>query len=229
MYATLPTPRACATSCSAACPACQCCCCTATSAAASCWWRSTAGATPEGRDSGFGKARVCASLLTNPVSRTLFPIFHRPLPALERLLPTARDRQLSFRRIVRDHRAGADGGLRADRHRRHQGGVRADEGAVIDAGDELVHAVVVAGDGAGADVDAAADLGIAQVAEMVGLAAFADAGFLDLDEVAHVHAGGEFGAGAQTRERANRARAVGDDPVQVAVRMQHGTGGQSHV
>src|SRR5690606_40887989 len=54
--------------------------------------------------------------------------------------------------------------------------IGADEGAVADAGGRLVHAVVVAGDGAGTDVDAGADLGIAQVAEVVGLAAGAQAG-----------------------------------------------------
>src|SRR3546814_4058768 len=73
---------------------------------------------------------------------------------------------------------------------------------------DLVHAVVVAGDGAGADVDARADLRVAQVGQEVGLAAHAHARVLGLDEVAHVHAVGEHGARAQPRERAKTGRAT---------------------
>ena len=67
----------------------------------------------------------------------------------------------------------------------------------------LVDAVVVAGDGAGADVDAGADDGVAEVGEVVGLGAFAERGFLGFDEVADVGAfadvalGAEVGVGAE--------------------------------
>src|SRR6185437_6214044 len=64
-------------------------------------------------------------------------------------------------------------------------------------------AVVVAGDGARADIDAGADVTVAHVAEMIDLAARADRAVLDLDEIAQVHAGGQARAGPQVRERAD--------------------------
>src|SRR3546814_1107919 len=71
--------------------------------------------------------------------------------------------------------------------------------------------------------------GIAQIGEVVGLAAFADAGFLGLDEIAHMRATVEFGTGTQACERADRAGAVGDHAIQVAVRLHHGAGGELHI
>ena len=82
--------------------------------------------------------------------------------------------------------AGADGRARADRHRRDQLGVGSDVHVVLDDGAVLVRAVVVAGDGAGADVDVAADARVADVGQVVGLAARPDRARLDLDEVADV-------------------------------------------
>ena len=60
-------------------------------------------------------------------------------------------------------------------------------------------AVVVAGDGAGADVDALADDGVAEVAEVVGLGAFADGGFLGFDEVADVGSFADAAFGTEAR------------------------------
>src|SRR4051794_4867034 len=45
-------------------------------------------------------------------------------------LPPARDSQGVRRDVVGDDRAGGDVGTVADAHRRHQGGIRADEGAL---------------------------------------------------------------------------------------------------
>ena len=59
---------------------------------------------------------------------------------------------------------------------------------VFEDGRVLLEAVIVAEDGAGADVDAFADLAVAEVGEVVGLAAPAEAGLLRLDEVADVAA-----------------------------------------
>src|SRR5690606_7754832 len=104
--------------------------------------------------------------------------------------------------------------------------IGADEGAVADAGGRLVHAVVVAGDGAGTDVDAGADLGIAQVAEVVGLAAGAQAGLLGFDEIADVHALGQLGAGAEARVGADAGGTVAEHAFQVAMGADLGAGGQ---
>ena len=65
--------------------------------------------------------------------------------------------------FVGHHRAGADIGAVADLDRRHQRRVRADEGAVADIGAVLGDAVVIAGDGAGADIGARADPRVADI------------------------------------------------------------------
>jgi hydroxymethylpyrimidine/phosphomethylpyrimidine kinase len=50
----------------------------------------------------------------------------------------------------------------------------------------LVDAVVVAGDDSGADVGLFADLGVAQICEVVGLRALAQPDLLGLNKVAHM-------------------------------------------
>jgi len=72
----------------------------------------------------------------------------------------------------------------------------------------FVRAVVVAGDGAGADVDLLADGGIAEIGEVVGLGAAPEFRLLHLDEIADVHVLVEPRLGPQPRERAHdRTRA----------------------
>src|SRR3990167_1439942 len=88
-----------------------------------------------------------------------------------------------------DHRAGAHVGAVAQGKRRDQDAVAADEHALADGGAVLARAVVVAGDGAGADVAVPANVGVAQVAQVAGLDAGPGARVLELDEVAHVVAG----------------------------------------
>ena len=55
--------------------------------------------------------------------------------------------------------------------------VAADECAFADARDVLVDAIVVAGDGSCADVGGVADFGVAEIGEVVGFGAFAEARF----------------------------------------------------
>ena len=69
----------------------------------------------------------------------------------------------------------------------------------------LFDAVVVHGDGAGADVDLAADRRVAEVGEVIRLAAGADLALLHFDEVADVHVLVQHALGPQARERADRA------------------------
>src|SRR5581483_1385524 len=129
----------------------------------------------------------------------------RPLPARDGRLAHARNRELSRGRVLGERGPGAQRRAAADAHRRDELGVRADEDVVLDDRAVLVGAVVVAGDGAGADVDVPADLAVADVGEMVGLGARADAARLHLDEVADVHVPGEHGAGPDARVRAETA------------------------
>src|SRR5690606_1509594 len=111
-----------------------------------------------------------------PLHLLLFTFYRlgRAFPALDRLLAPARHGQLPRRGIVRDDRARPDRGVLADRYRRDQRRVRADEGAVADHGAMLVGPVVIAGDGAGADVDVTPDAGVADVGQMIDLAALAE-------------------------------------------------------
>jgi hypothetical protein len=59
----------------------------------------------------------------------------------------------------------------ADLYRRDQRGVGADESALADQRLVLEEAVVVAGDGAGAEIGVGADMGVADIGEMVDLGA----------------------------------------------------------
>src|ERR1039458_4605090 len=114
-----------------------------------------------------------------------------PLPLLESHLARSAQGQLVGRCVLGDGRAGADRGAIADLHWCHQHCARADECAVADLGAPLIGAVIVAGDRPGADVDLAADRGIADVAQVVHLAAGTDLAVLDLDEITQVHAIGD--------------------------------------
>ena len=71
-------------------------------------------------------------------------------------LPGPAEAQLPRRHLLGDGGARAHVSPGADGHRRHQGGVAADEGPFPDDGLVLVDPVVVAGYGAAADVDVAA-------------------------------------------------------------------------
>jgi hypothetical protein len=121
----------------------------------------------------------------------------------------ARDGELVGRRVLGQRGAGAERGAAADGDRRHQLRIGADEDVVLDHRAVLVGAVVVAGDGAGADVDVPADGGIADIGEVVGLGAVGHRAVLHFDEVADVHVLAELRAGAQARVGADDAAAAG--------------------
>src|SRR5882672_1943773 len=111
----------------------------------------------------------------------------RRFPGRDRHLAAARQRELSRRRVLGDRRARADIGAARDAHRGDQGRIGADEAVVLDYRAVLGDAVVIAGDGAGADVDALAELRVANVAQVVRLRLWAEAARLHLDEVADMH------------------------------------------
>ena len=86
-------------------------------------------------------------------------------PAGDALLLAALDRQAVGLDVLGDHRSGADDRAVADRHRRDQARVGADERPRADHRPILAEAVIIAGDRARADVGARADLGVADVGQ----------------------------------------------------------------
>src|SRR5690606_6614931 len=93
----------------------------------------------------------------------------------------------------------------AHSHRRDEIGVAAYECVVPDLGYGLIIPVVIGRNRAAADVDALADDRVADIAEVRHLAAFSDAGVLDLDEIADFDLIGEPRPGTQIGERADLA------------------------
>ncbi len=100
------------------------------------------------------------------------------LPTLRCLLLGAGERQGIGGDILGDGRTGGDQAAAADPHRGDELGVAADEDVVLDERQVLVDPVVIAGDGAAADIDPLADLGVAEVGEMAGLDSSPSAAFL---------------------------------------------------
>src|SRR5678816_1373227 len=115
------------------------------------------------------------------------PLFDGPLPARPHDLLFLGQREFAWRHVLGNGRAGTYGCARMDGDRRNQLDIGTDQYVVLDHGAVLVHAVVVARDGAGADIHVASYAGVAHVGEMVGLRALTDVGRLDFDEIADVH------------------------------------------
>src|SRR5690349_4560638 len=144
----------------------------------------------------------------------------RPLPGrVVLLLLGAAHRKAAGRHVAGDGRAGRDGGAAAHGHRRDELRVGTDEDAVLEHGAVLRGAIVVAEDRAGADVDVRAHGAVAEIGQVIGLAALADRGLLDLDEVADVHGVVEHGVRAHARERPDDAVAAGLHRVEHRVRL----------
>src|SRR5690606_17589040 len=118
----------------------------------------------------------------------------------------------------------ADDRARADHDRRDQRAVRSDERAFADLGPVFEEAVIIAGDRTGADIGFRADLGIADIGEVVGLGALAEPALLHLDEIADLRTladaapgpqpciGADLGAAAD-RRAFDMAEAAERDPV----------------
>src|ERR1700722_5258003 len=117
-------------------------------------------------------------------SRFLVPLPERLGPTGPGLLTGATDRKRAALDRFRDYRARADIGAIPDRHRGHKRRIRTDERAGPNVRFVLGEAVVIAGDGSGADVRLGADTRIANVGQMVDLGALLDCRLLDLDEIA---------------------------------------------
>ena len=91
----------------------------------------------------------------------------------------------------------------ADFERRNQGGIAPHEGVFADLSLVFAQAIVIARDGAGADVGTIADLGIAQIGQMIGFRSRAEASVLQLHEVADARIFADAVPLPQARERSN--------------------------
>ena len=116
------------------------------------------------------------------------------------LLAGAAEGERSGRHILGEGGAGRHGHPFAEADRCHQHRIRARFAAGSDHGAVLVDAVVVGGDRAGADVHLAAQIGIAQIAQVVGFHAALQPAVLHLHEVADPAVGPQLGAVAQLGE-----------------------------
>src|SRR6266571_6116541 len=139
-------------------------------------------------------------------------LLFRALPARNGHLLHAGEGQLPRRGVLGERGSSTECRAPAHAHRRDELGVRADENVVLYDGAVLVRSVVVAHDRAGADVDVAADLAVADVGEVIRLGTCAYATRLDLHEVADVH----FCSDARARARAD-ARVGADAAVRTDI------------
>ena len=114
-----------------------------------------------------------------------------------------------------DGGTGGGEGVVAHRDRRDKVRVAADEGIVADGGVELALAIIVAGDGAAAEVAVLAHGGVADVGQVADGVALGKVGVLRLDISAQVAALGSLGAGAYMGERTDLV--VGADVAVIAL------------
>src|ERR1700687_4071231 len=124
-----------------------------------------------------------------------------PRPALFDALSRTPERQRIRRHVFCDAARRRDIGAAPNLYRRHQRRIAADEHAIFDHCLMFVHAVVIAGDRARADVYAFSDFRVAEIAEMVRLRTLAQLDFLGLDKVSHASTLAHITSGAQMRVR----------------------------
>src|SRR5512135_354686 len=129
------------------------------------------------------------------IPHMLFLPFLRTLPACDGQLFAARQSQFTGRSIFGNGRAGANGCSLAHADGSDELCIRANECVVLNDGAEFVRTVVVAGDGSGTDIDPAAHGAVANVAQMVRLAALADLAVLDFNEIPDMCIVMQFAAG----------------------------------
>src|SRR5690625_5061962 len=135
---------------------------------------------PRNWESGIASkpAPTLFSLLT-----ALPSLFPGPLPALDNDLARAPQCKCTVRDICGNGRARANARALADDQRRHQRAVRTDEDIIANHRPVLGRAIVVAGNHARAHVDVRTNIGIAEIGQVIGLAAMAKDRIFQLDKV----------------------------------------------
>ena len=93
----------------------------------------------------------------------------------------------------------------------------------------LVHAVIVTSNGTGAYINIASDIAVANVAEMIGLAALADIAGFHFHKIANMDFFGKGGSWTKASVGSYPAICADLGVVEVAKRFNTGTGGDIHV
>jgi hypothetical protein len=124
-----------------------------------------------------------------------------PLQRIDELRAPAHAREF---RQCRTYRPGCDIGTVADLDGGDERRIRTDEGAGADLGLVLAESVIVAGDGASADIGSGAYMGVANVSEMGRFGVVTELSGFRFHEIADPRARSKLRARTQPRERADR-------------------------
>ena len=108
-------------------------------------------------------------------------------------------------RVFGDGGAGADGGTLRYCYRRDQLSIGADKNIVLDDRLVFIGTIVITRNRAGTDVDVLSDYGIADVAQVIRLAAGGDGAILDFDEITDMDVFGKLGSGTDAGVRSDTA------------------------
>src|SRR5205807_1112387 len=110
------------------------------------------------------------------LKRLLFPALFGPTFLYS--LAAAAEGQRVCGNVIGNGGTGSDVGPLIDSDGRYQCGITADEGSIFNDGYVFGHAIVVAGDGAGAHVYVRANFCVAQIGEVISLGASTQSGLL---------------------------------------------------
>ncbi len=109
------------------------------------------------------------------------------------------------RRVFGDGGAGADGGTLRYCYRRDQLSIGANKNIILDDRLVFIGAIVIARNRAGTDVDVLSDYGIADVAQVIRLAAGGDGAIFDFNEITDMDVVSKPGSGTDACVRSDTA------------------------
>src|SRR3954451_4151080 len=160
------------------------------------------------RGCGLGSATLIAISVYVGLPTLLFLRALALIVALDVALALPGHPQRPRRDVVDDDRPRGGPGVVADLDWSHERGVDATVHPVADPRAVLAEAVVVGGDGAGADVGPLPHVGVAEVGQVGDFGPGADVGVLHLHERPHLGALADHRARAQVGERAHQGAVV---------------------
>src|SRR6266540_6176277 len=149
----------------------------------------------------FGSLRSAGLVTVSLGLRTLNVVFSLLHPPVLVFLSPACDGECAGRNVLGNRGSSADVSALPDFDRRDDRCIASDEGAILDDRRAFDAAIVVACDGAGADIDVGTDGGITKIRQMIGFAPRAKRRFLQLDEIPDMGVRTDVGTRSQVRER----------------------------